>query len=80
MGRHEAVGKKCNPDPLDGFLEKPFECGVVAVSLEKNRAFCGSVADMKDQSGLALPSSSRHSLSSQATSMPTWRGEGVLKK
>jgi len=80
MGGHDAVGKKCNPDPLDGLFEKLFESGVVAVILKKNRALCGSIADMEDQSGLALSPSSRHSRSTEATSMPTWRRESVLEK
>jgi hypothetical protein len=78
MGRHDAVGKKCNADPLDGFFEQLLECAIVAVILKENRAFCGSVADMKKQSGLTLSSSSRHSRSREATSMPTRRGESVL--
>ena len=80
MGGHDAVGKKCNPDPVNSFFEKPFECGIVAIALEEDRAFCGSIADMKDQSGLPLSSSSRHNRSTEATSMPTPRRMTVLYK
>jgi hypothetical protein len=80
MVRHDAVRKKCDLHPAGGLREEPFEGGVIARIMKKDRAFGRSVQDVKYKSWRSLPASSRHGRLAEAIGVPARDPRSVLYK